>query len=260
VAAIIAFFLAHWFLSVFFQSFFLHRYCAHRMYTMSRGWERFFYLCTFVCQGSSFLTTRGYAILHREHHAFADTERDPHSPVIYDNLFTMMNHTRDRYRGINARTIEPEARFEGGYPQWPTLDRLAERWSVRLFFGLAYVAFYAEFAPHWAWAALLPIHFIMGPVHGAIVNWAGHKYGYRNFETGDASRNTLWFDFLTVGELFQNNHHKHANRPNFAARRFELDPTYQVMRVFDWLGIIQLGGRRRAAELPLAPPEVAPHG
>jgi stearoyl-CoA desaturase (delta-9 desaturase) len=97
----------------------------------------------------------------------------------------------------------------------------------------------------------------MGPVHGAIVNWAGHKYGYRNFETGDASKNTFWFDFLTVGELFQNNHHKHSNRPNFAARAFEIDPTYQVMRVFDWLGIIQLDGRRRAAELP-APPAESP--
>jgi len=31
----------------------------------------------------------------------------------------------------------------------------------------------------------------MGPIHGAIVNWAGHKYGYQNFDNGDRSRNTL---------------------------------------------------------------------
>jgi len=29
--------------------------------------------------------------------------------------------------------------------------------------------------------------------------------------------------------------------PNFAARWFELDPSYQVMRVFALLGIIDLG-------------------
>ena len=57
LVAIILFFLAHWWLSVFFQSFFLHRYCAHRMFTMSKGWERFFYLCTVLFQGSSFLST-----------------------------------------------------------------------------------------------------------------------------------------------------------------------------------------------------------
>ena len=35
---------------------------------------------------------------------------------------------------------------------------------------------------HWAFFLLLPVHFLMGPFHGAIVNWAGHKYGYRNFK------------------------------------------------------------------------------
>ncbi len=82
----------------------------------------------------------------------------------------------------------------------------------------------------------------MGPVHGAIVNWCGHKYGYQNFDNGDKSRNTLIFDFVTAGELFQNNHHKYGMSPNFAARWFELDPTYQVMRVFNVLGIIDMNG------------------
>jgi stearoyl-CoA desaturase (delta-9 desaturase) len=90
--------------------------------------------------------------------------------------------------------------------------------------------------------ALLPVHYIMGPVHGAIVNWCGHKYGYKNFDNGDHSKNTLVFDFLTAGELFQNNHHKFGMSPNFAARWFELDPTYQVMRVLDLVGIIDMSG------------------
>ncbi|HET6267738.1 MAG TPA: acyl-CoA desaturase, partial [Acidobacteriota bacterium] len=32
---ILAFFIGHWFLSLFCQTFFLHRYAAHRMFTMS---------------------------------------------------------------------------------------------------------------------------------------------------------------------------------------------------------------------------------
>ena len=40
---------------------------------------------------------------------------------------------------------------------------------------------------------LLPIHFLIGPIQGAIVNWAGHKYGYRNFPgEKDQSKNTLF--------------------------------------------------------------------
>jgi stearoyl-CoA desaturase (delta-9 desaturase) len=50
----------------------------------------------------------------------------------------------------------------------------------------------------------------------------------------------LAIDFLTAGELFQNNHHKLGRNPNFAVRRFEVDPAFQVMRVLGRLGVIEL--------------------
>lgn len=266
--AILIFFVAHWVLSIFAQTFFLHRYSAHRMFSMSKGWERFFYVFTWFTQGSSFLSPRAYAILHREHHSFSDTDRDPHSPHIYPNFFRMMWKTKERYNGILARKIEPEARFEGGYPTMPWLDRLADTWTSRVAWGVGYTLFYLYFAPHWAFLLLLPIHFLMGPIHGAIVNWGGHKYGYRNFEMEDESKNTLVFDFLTLGELFQNNHHKWGMAPNFAVRWFEVDPAYQVMRVLNAVGIIDMKGAQKARwspadkkkpeALPAKPTSVAP--
>ena len=239
---ILVFLFLHWQLSVFFQSFFLHRYGAHKQFTMSKGWERFFHLCTYFSQGSSFLSARGYAILHRMHHAFSDTPKDPHSPENYPNALVMMLATKRRYDAFAYRREEPEARFDGGTPDWPLLDRLSQSWFMRFAWMAAYALFYWKFATHtWMWA-LLPIHFIMGPIHGAIVNWCGHRYGYRNFDLGDVSRNTLVFDFVTAGELFQNNHHKFAMSPNFAARWFEIDPTYLVMRVLHALRIIDMKG------------------
>ena len=210
---ILLFFVAHWQLSVFFQTFFLHRYGAHRMITMSKGWERFFHLCTYVTQGSSFLSPRGYAILHRMHHAFSDTPKDPHSPTNYGNAMTMMLATKKRYDDFAYRRVEPEARFDGGFPEWPLVDRLGQNWMMRVGWGAAYVLFYVKFATAPWMFALLPLHFVMGPIHGAIVNWCGHRYGYRNFDNGDQSRNTLVFDVLTSGELFQNNHHKFGDEP-----------------------------------------------
>jgi stearoyl-CoA desaturase (delta-9 desaturase) len=88
----------------------------------------------------------------------------------------------------------------------------------------------------------------MGPIHGAIVNWCGHKYGYRNFDTRDLSRNTLPFDFLTLGELFQNNHHKAGMAPNFAVRWFEVDPAYLVIRTLAAMGVVQFTGDNREPE------------
>jgi len=95
------------------------------------------------------------------------------------------------------------------------------------------------FAPSYWWFLLLPAHYIMGPIHGAIVNYGGHKFGYRNFESADHSKNTLFFDFVTLGELFQNNHHEFSMSPNFAVRRFEIDPAYLVIRVLAAVGIVK---------------------
>lgn len=256
---IVLFFVAHWASSVFFQTFFLHRYGAHRMFTMSKGWERFFYLCTYLTQGSSFLNPRAYAILHRMHHAYSDTEKDPHSPVVIPNPLKMMNRTRDIYRAIRFGRFDVEERFLGGYPEWPALDHFGQRWVSSILWGVLYTVFYALFATEWWHFAFLPFHWFMGPVHGAIVNWFGHWAGYRNFDSKDASRNTLPFDFVTFGELFQNNHHEYGSRPNFAVRRWELDPAWPAIWALDKLGIIALRdrrlekGRRPADAEPVAP-------
>ena len=245
---IVVFFVGHWMLSVFFQTFFLHRYGAHKQFTMSKGWERFFHLCTYFTQGSSYLSARGYAILHRMHHAFSDTERDPHSPENHPDVFRMMLATKKTYDDFAYRRATPEPRFEKDVPDWPALDRFSQSWPMRITWILAYTTFYAAFATHWWMWLFLPAHFIMGPIPRAIVNWCGHRYGYRNFDSEDVSRNTLVFDFLTLGELFQNNHHRYAMRSNFAVRWFEIDPTYQVMRVMNAIGIIKLKPLRELDE------------
>ncbi len=247
--AVILLFVVHWQLSVFCQSFFLHRYGAHRQFSMSRGWELFFNCLTAVSQNSSYLNPRGYAILHRMHHAYSDTEKDPHSPVgvrgIFPGLFTMMYRTKRVYHELAYYEREPEARFDGIFPRVRLLEWMGKSWLMRILWGAAFFAFYWRFATApWQWA-LLPFHWIMGAVHGAIVNWGGHRYGYRNFDLGDQSRNTLPIDFLTGGELFQNNHHKFAMSPNFAARWWEIDTTYQVMRLLAWVGVIDLSGAQK---------------
>jgi stearoyl-CoA desaturase (delta-9 desaturase) len=198
------------------------------------------FLC-YVTQGASFLSPRGYAILHRQHHAFADTAQDPHAPSSYRSVFQMMLDTKHRYDAYAYHREEPAPRFLGGYPEWPLLDQtLSQSWPLRILWCAGYVGFYVAFATSPWQLLLVPFHFVMGPVHGAIVNWCGHKYGYRNHDTDDVSRNSLPIDIVTMGELFQNNHHRYGQRPNFANRWFELDPTWQVMRLLARLRIIEL--------------------
>jgi len=262
MAVILTFFASHWLVSVFCQTFFLHRYGAHRQFTLTKGWERAFHLLTYFAQGSSYLNPRAYAILHRMHHAFSDTERDPHSPLFHPNVGALMWKTKHQYDDFAYYRVAPEARFEGGYPEWRALDRLGQSWPMRFAWIGVYTAVYVVFAPSLWWFLLLPAHYVMGPIHGAIVNWCGHKYGYRNFASEDRSKNTLVFDFLTFGELFQNNHHEFSMSPNFAARRFEIDPAYPIILLLAKLGIVQNLSAQRgryprvapSAARPLAPP------
>ncbi len=243
MTVIIVFFIAHWYLSLFSQTFFLHRYSAHKMFTMNPFWEKFFFFFTWFTQGSSYLSPRAYAILHRMHHAYSDTEKDPHTPHHTKNVFTMMTKTKNIYNDILHKRVAPEERFADDIPEWNALDNFGDTWLSRLGWGTAYVLFYIYFVPVDAWYLflLLPIHFLMGPVHGAIVNWSGHKYGYQNFDNNDKSRNSvLWLDWLMLGELFQNNHHKLPNRTNFAAKWWEFDPAYPVIKVLHVLHIIRL--------------------
>lgn len=238
---IILFFISHWFVSLFFQTFFLHRYASHNMFVMKKSWEKVFFVLTYIAQGSSFLNPRAYAIMHRMHHTFSDTKRDPHSPHFFKSVFSLMWNTKEIYIDLVNNKIKEGEKFNENVPVWDSFERFTDKWFHRVIWAACYTAFYVIFAEAWFYYFLLPAHFLMGPIHGAIVNWCGHKYGYQNFkDTNDNSRNSLPFDFLTLGELFQNNHHKYPARVNFAIRKFEIDPVFPFIKLLAFLKIIKL--------------------
>lgn len=195
---------------------------------------------TFLSQGSSFLNPRAYAIMHRMHHAYSDTEKDPHSPHFIEDVWGLMIKTKNIYLEYVKFKIEPEPAFRDRYPTWAFIDRIGDLWITRSVFILLYITFYVIFAEYWWMFLLLPVHFLMGPIHGAIVNWCGHKYGYSNHDNDDHSKNSLPLDFLMMGELFQNNHHKSPNSVNFANKWFEFDPSYPIIKLMHLLRIIRL--------------------
>ncbi len=218
----------HWYLSLFCQTFYLHRYISHSMYKLSNFWNRFFCILTIVSQGPSFLRPQNYKVLHLLHHAHSDQEKDPHSPVISKNLVTMMLKTFNHYKSVKT---PPE--------DFPLLVRIADHMLVRVLFGLFYVLLYLKFTDSYLYLVFTPIHFFMGPIQGAVVNWAGHKYGYTNYELGDNSKNTLPVDLFLMGELHQNNHHAFPKDANFSKKIFEFDPTFVLIRLFRFLGVLR---------------------
>jgi stearoyl-CoA desaturase (Delta-9 desaturase) len=236
---VLVFFISHWYLSVFSQSFFDHRYAAHGAFTMSKPWEKFFYIFSYITQGSSYMSPRAYAIMHRMHHSHTDTEKDPHSPLFSTGITDMMLRTNKIYLGIFRKTLSVDEKFTKNVPDWPAFDKWALTYTSSICWSAAYIGYYIYFAPPLWLYLLLPIHIMMGPVHGTIVNWFAHKYGYRNFKMSNASRDLLPFDFLMLGEGYHNNHHKFASRPNFGFKWYEFDLVYQVARILNFFGVIQ---------------------
>ena len=237
---ILIFFISHWYLSLFSQTFFHHRYASHGAFTMSRFWERVFFIFSYITQGSTYMSPRTYGIMHRLHHAHTDTIRDPHSPAYSSNMISMMLRTSKIYMRILDGKWQVPQRFTKNLPEWHWLDELGNsRWS-RTGWIVAYTVFYLVFATSPWLYLLLPVHFAMGAFHGAIVNWFAHKYGYCNFSLKNFSRNLFTVDVLMLGESYHNNHHKRPSSANFGVRWHEIDPVYPVLKLLDWLHIIRI--------------------
>lgn len=250
---ILGFFLGHWFLAAFVQVFFLHRYSSHQQFVLSPGWEKFFHLLTYVGMGSSYLPPRAYAIIHRQHHAYSDGPKDPHSPQNHPWVPHFMLATSKNFDDVAMRRVPVEPRFEGGYPSWPALERLGWWMPGQIAWGVFYAGIYVAFAStRWLWL-LIPVHVLMGLLQGMLVNWCGHRYGYRNYDTRDRSTNALCVDLLMLGDMQQNNHHRQPMRPSTAVKWFELDVVGLVVR-----GLIAVGIAKSRRFKAVVPAEVVP--
>jgi stearoyl-CoA desaturase (delta-9 desaturase) len=206
---------------------------------MNGFWEKFFFIFTYITQGSSYLSPRAYGIMHRMHHAYTDTEMDPHSPSFDSNILKMMKRTRDIYSAIFYNKYSVEDRFVKNIPEWKWFDWMANSLLSRAIWIAIYVILYVSFAPSLWFLVLVPVHALMGPIHGAVINWYAHKYGEVNFETDNTSRNLFKLDWLMLGEGYHNNHHKFPARSNFAYKKGEFDPSYPIIRLMEKIRIIR---------------------
>lgn len=238
--ALLIFFVIHWYLSLFFQSFFHHRYAAHRICSMSPFWEKFFYIGCFITQGSSYISARTYGIMHRMHHAHTDTPEDPHSPQNSHSMLGMLKDTRNNYIGIHTGRLPVPDKYKKDLPDWPAFDKLVHNWVARVLWGAIYLGIYLMICTHWWQFLFYPLTLGMGALQGVGINWWAHKFGYRNYNVRDTSTNLLPVDLIFWGEAYHNNHHRNPGRSNNAVRWFEVDPLYLAMRGMNALGIIKL--------------------
>jgi stearoyl-CoA desaturase (delta-9 desaturase) len=85
------------------------------MFTTNKFWERVFYLLAYLFEGASFLNPRAYALMHRAP-CFSDTEKDPHSPHFFIDVYQMMKAYDHHFRRLCKTHQRPGGSSRGIIP------------------------------------------------------------------------------------------------------------------------------------------------
>lgn len=237
-----------------------HRYFSHRSYRTSRPFQ---FVLAFLGASAAQLGPLWWPAHHRQHHRHSDTALDPHPPGVRGLWWAHMGWLLRRRHSVAPLALVPDL------VRVPEL-RLLERFHWIAPLSLAAVLFaagqlLAVRAPQLgtsglqllAWGFFVSTTLLYHVTFA--VNSLGHTFGRRDFETGDASRNSLWLALITLGDGWHNNHHHHPVSARHGFRPSQLDPTWLALRGLERLGLVW-DLREPPAELrrPAAQPAALP--
>jgi stearoyl-CoA desaturase (delta-9 desaturase) len=81
------------------------------------------------------------------------------------------------------------------------------------------------------------------------VNSFGHRFGRKDNDSKDQSRNNLILGVLALGDGFHHDHHQEPRRLNLGSRWYEVDLTYVALVALQYLGLAQLQPSQAAPEV-----------
>ncbi|RMD78881.1 MAG: acyl-CoA desaturase [Gammaproteobacteria bacterium] len=223
---------------------FLHRHQAHRALDLHPVLSHFFRFWLWLTTG---MVTKEWAAVHRKHHARCETEEDPHSPQVL-GLRKVLLEGAELYRqeARNPQTLE---QYGKGTPDdW--LERHLYTPHNKLGIGLMLGIDLLLFGP--IGLTLWAVQMIWIPFFAAgVINGVGHYWGYRNFQSPDASTNIVPWGILIGGEELHNNHHAFPASAKLSVRPWELDIGWLYIRIAEALGLARV--RKVAPQLVIDP-------
>jgi len=209
---------------------YLHRHSAHRALDLHPIVSHFFRFWLWATTG---MTTKAWTAIHRKHHAKVETVDDPHSPQIF-GLGTVMMSGAELYRVEGAKKETLEHYGHGTPDDW--LENHVYGKHDRIGIGSMLVLDTLLFGPIgitiWA-VQMMWIPFLAA----GVINGVGHFWGYRNFQSEDASTNVVPWGILIGGEELHNNHHAYATSAKLSNRWYEFDIGWMYIRILEMLGL-----------------------
>lgn len=223
-----------------------HRLLTHRGFNCPRWLEHFFALLGVCCLQD---TPARWVAVHRLHHQHSDEEPDPHSPLVtffwghvgwlmvenrqVNSVFTYDRYARDVLKDPFYFAFERNLLWV-----WVNLAQ----WLMFLLPGFAIGWYQGGVAEGVQFALSLLVWgvFVRTVAVWHItwsVNSATHMWGYRNYETGENSRNNWLVALVSNGEGWHNNHHADQRSAAHGHRWWELDVTYLTIYLLEKLGL-----------------------
>ncbi len=207
-----------------------HRLLTHRGYKTSKWMEYFLTLCaSLAIQGGplSWITT------HRIHHAFTETDDDPHTPK--DNFFWghmgwIFMGGADRYDTETRERYSPDIMkdkfhmFMEKYYWVTTIFAGAILFAIG---GFSMVLWGVFLRTVWGWHSVW------------IVNSITHVWGSRRFETRDTSTNNALVAILAWGEGWHNNHHAFPRSSRHGLAWYEFDFNWSQIWLLEKVGLVK---------------------
>jgi len=202
-----------------------HRLLAHGAFTVPRWLEALITtIGTLSCQHGPI----DWVGLHRHHHLHSDDPADHHN----SHLGFWWSHFGWMLRDVPAQRyvhqLTPDMQ-QVPYCRW------LNRNFLLLQLPLAALLYALGGWPLVLWG--IPLRLVLVYHVTWLVNSATHRWGYVSHSSGDGSRNNWWVALLTFGEGWHNNHHAYPSSARMGFRWWELDLTWQHIRLLHRLGL-----------------------
>lgn len=164
-----------------------HRLLTHRSFKCPKWFE---YMMTLITSFSLTGSAITWVAIHRKHHKYADTEKDPHSP---DHLGFWRVQFFTAFADVEGRYITDLARDK--FHKWQHKYYLIIVYSVLLVTLLI--------------DPMLTVYLLLFPAAltlffgTLILSWAHHDH---------KPRTVFWLAIITFGDAFHDIHHEHPNK------------------------------------------------
>ena len=217
-------------LTIVCVTLYLHRGMAHRGLEFHPTLSHLMRFWLWLTTG---MVTKEWVAVHRKHHRFVDEFNDPHSPrvygiwrVVFGGVFLYANATKDErmvsHYGVGTPSDWIERNVYSKFSLFGIILLLII--NTWLFHGWGIVIWLIQMAwiPFWA---------------AGVINGVGHRFGYRNHNTLDSSKNIIPLGIIIGGEELHNNHHSNPSSPKLSHHRWEIDIGWLWFKLFERLGM-----------------------